>query len=127
MGSIPAEFREISLEYFFELPLVAAIKAQALAAERTMDFIKEMGLKPRAFMSGESVAELDEVRQVMTLNEAVCKGCSGRNAIYPSEAATMKHYRDRQEYTQIEALTGIRLPIGMEVVKQWKIWMFTKN
>lgn len=31
------------------------------------------------------------------------------------------HGRDRQEYSQIEALTGIRLPIGIEVVKQWKI------
>ena len=114
MGNKTAEFRGISLEYFFGLPLVAAIKAQALAAERTVDSIKEVELKPRAFRSVESVAELDEVGQVMTLNEAVCKACSGRNATYPSEAATMKHYRDRQEsYTD----RGIK----MEVVKQWKI------
>ena len=50
---------------------------------------------------------LDEVRHVMTVNEAVCKGCGGCNAICPSGAATMKHYRDRQVYAQIEALTQI--------------------
>jgi heterodisulfide reductase subunit A len=55
--------------------------------------------------------ELDEVRQVMTVNEAVCKGCGGCNAICPSGAATMKHYRDRQVYAQIEALTEIGLPV----------------
>ena len=48
--------------------------------------------------------ELDEIRHVMTVNEAVCKGCGGCNATCPSGAATMKHYRDRQLYAQIEAL-----------------------
>jgi hypothetical protein len=33
---------------------VAAIKAQALAARTTVDFIKEVGLKPRALESGET-------------------------------------------------------------------------
>ena len=55
--------------------------------------------------------ELDEVRQVMTINEAVCKGCGGCNALCPSGAATMKHYRDRQVYAQVEALTQIGLPV----------------
>jgi heterodisulfide reductase subunit A len=54
---------------------------------------------------------LDEVRQVMTVNEAVCKGCGGCNAVCPSGAATMKHYRDRQVYAQIEALTEIGVPV----------------
>jgi len=56
---------------------------------------------------------LDVVRHVMTVNEAVCKGCGGCNAICPSGAATMKHYRDRQVYAQIEALTevGVRMPV----------------
>jgi heterodisulfide reductase subunit A len=57
--------------------------------------------------------ELDEVRHVMTVNEAVCKGCGGCNAVCPSGAATMKHYRDRQVYAQIEALTEIGLPVEM--------------
>jgi len=42
---------------------VAAIKAQALAANTTVDFIKEVGLKPRALETeaGETEAQLDEV------------------------------------------------------------------
>ena len=56
----------------------------------------------------------------MTVNEAVCNGCSGFNAICPSGAATMKHYRNRQVYAQIEALTEMEMPVGMEVVRQWK-------
>ncbi len=47
----------------------------------------------------------DEVKHVMTVNEAICKGCGGCNAICPSGAITMKHYRDRQVYAQIDALT----------------------
>ncbi len=57
--------------------------------------------------------ELDEVRLVMTVNEAVCKGCGGCNAVCPSGAATMKHYRDRQVYAQIDALTEIGLQLEM--------------
>ncbi len=60
--------------------------------------------------------ELDEVRLVMTVNEAVCKGCGGCNAVCPSGAATMKHYRDRQVYAQIEALTEIGLQLEMVTV-----------
>jgi heterodisulfide reductase subunit A len=55
--------------------------------------------------------ELDEVRQVMTVNEAICKGCGGCNATCPSGAATMKHYRDRQLYAQIEALLQRTAPV----------------
>jgi heterodisulfide reductase subunit A len=55
--------------------------------------------------------ELDEIREVMTVNEAVCKGCGGCNAVCPSGAATMKHYRDRQVYSQIEALLQRSVPV----------------
>ncbi len=51
--------------------------------------------------------ELDEVQHVMTVNEAICKGCGGCNSVCPSGAATMKHYRDRQVYAQIDALTEV--------------------
>ncbi|MEA3488190.1 MAG: CoB--CoM heterodisulfide reductase iron-sulfur subunit A family protein [Euryarchaeota archaeon] len=57
--------------------------------------------------------ELDEIQHVMVVNEAVCKGCGGCNAVCPSGAATMKHYRDRQVYAQIDALTEIGLHIEM--------------
>ena len=53
----------------------------------------------------------DEVRHVMTVNEAICKGCGACNAICPSGAATMKHYRDKQVYAQIEALTETAMPM----------------
>ncbi|MFZ2070235.1 MAG: CoB--CoM heterodisulfide reductase iron-sulfur subunit A family protein [Halobacteriota archaeon] len=55
--------------------------------------------------------ELDAVRHVMTVNEAICKGCGGCNAVCPSGAATMKHYRDRQVYAQIGALTEIEMQV----------------
>ncbi|MEA2074405.1 MAG: CoB--CoM heterodisulfide reductase iron-sulfur subunit A family protein [Euryarchaeota archaeon] len=58
-----------------------------------------------------SALELDEVRHVMTVNEAICKGCGGCNATCPSGAATMKHYRDRQLYAQIEALLQRTAPV----------------
>ena len=47
----------------------------------------------------------------MTVNEAICKGCGACNAICPSGAATMKHYRDKQVYAQIEALTETAMPM----------------
>ena len=55
--------------------------------------------------------ELDEVSLVMTVNEAMCKGCGGCNAVCPSGAATMKHFRDRQIYSQIDALLQRAVPI----------------
>lgn len=45
MANIPAELRALPLEHVIGSPLVAAIKAQALAAKTTVDFIKEVGLK----------------------------------------------------------------------------------
>lgn len=61
MANIPAELRALPLEHVIGSPLVAAIKAQALAANTTVDFIKEVGLKPRALETGENEDELDEV------------------------------------------------------------------
>lgn len=61
MANIPAELRALPLEHIIGSPLSAAIKAQAFATQTTVDFIKEVGLKPRALESGESEDELDEV------------------------------------------------------------------
>lgn len=47
-ANIPQELRALPLEHIIGSPLVAAIKAQALAAKTTVDFIKEVGLKPTA-------------------------------------------------------------------------------
>jgi len=61
MANIPAELRELPLEHIIGSPMQAAIKAQALAARTTVDFIKEVGLKPRALEPGETEADLDLV------------------------------------------------------------------
>jgi len=60
MANLPAELRALPLEHIIGSPMQAAIKAQALAAKTTVDFIKEVGLKPRALESGETEADLDE-------------------------------------------------------------------
>ncbi len=61
MANIPAELRALPLQHIIGSPLVAAIKAQALAAQTTVNFIKEVGLKPRALEATESEDNLDEV------------------------------------------------------------------
>jgi hypothetical protein len=45
MANIPSELRALPLEFIVAAPLTAAIKAQAMAAKTTIDFIKEVGLK----------------------------------------------------------------------------------
>ncbi len=45
MADIPAILRDLPLEHIIGAPMQAAIKAQALAAKTTVDFIKEVGLK----------------------------------------------------------------------------------
>lgn len=45
MANIPAILRDLPLEHIIGSPLQAAIKAQALAARTTVDFIKDVGLK----------------------------------------------------------------------------------
>ncbi len=45
MANIPAILRDLPLEHIIASPLQAAIKAQALAARTTVEFIKEVGLK----------------------------------------------------------------------------------
>src|SRR5687768_10724681 len=48
MANIPAVLRDLPLEHIIGSPMQAAIKAQALAARTTVEFIKEVGLKPVA-------------------------------------------------------------------------------
>ena len=45
MANIPNELRALPLEHIIGSPMVAAIKAQALAAQTTVEFIKDVGLK----------------------------------------------------------------------------------
>jgi hypothetical protein len=60
MANIPAELRALPLEHIIGSPLVAAIKAQGLAANSAVDFIKEVGLKPRALEVDEDFNDLDD-------------------------------------------------------------------
>src|SRR3989440_1404310 len=46
MADIPAILRDLPLDSIIGSPMQAAIKAQALAAQTTVDFIKQVGLKP---------------------------------------------------------------------------------
>jgi hypothetical protein len=46
MADIPAILRDLPLDHIIGAPMQAAIKAQALAAQTTVDFIKQVGLKP---------------------------------------------------------------------------------
>src|SRR5712691_1332044 len=46
MADIPAILKDLPLEHIIGAPLQAAIKAQAFAAQTTVNFIKEVGLKP---------------------------------------------------------------------------------
>jgi hypothetical protein len=46
LANIGASLRSLPLGYIISAPMTAAIKAQALAAQTTVDFIKEVGLKP---------------------------------------------------------------------------------
>lgn len=55
-ANIPQELRALPLEHIVGSPLLAAIKAQAMAAKTTVDFIKEVGLKPRDYDASEKDA-----------------------------------------------------------------------
>ena len=47
-------------------------------------------------------ALMPDNRGTMSVNEVVCKGCGSCNAICPSGAISIKHFRDKQIYAQIE-------------------------
>lgn len=109
-ANIPAELRALPLEHIIGSPLVAAIKAQALSAKTTVDFIKEVGLKPRALdatetgalapkddeTSGEAAKEGLEARYVefkfdRVLEEEITTPAAGAPAGTPPTKTT-KHY-----------------------------------
>lgn len=83
MANIPAELRALPLEHIIGSPLVAAIKAQGLAAQQTVEFIKEVGLKPNDVQGEPSlearyvsfkfdrILEQEKVEQGNTIREMV--------------------------------------------------------
>ncbi len=48
---------------------------------------------------------IDAVDNKANVNDVICKGCGSCNAICPSGAISINHFRDRQIYAQIEALS----------------------
>lgn len=62
MSRVTAALRSLPLEFIIGAPLKAAIEAQALAALTTIDFIKEVGLKPSTTDSAETgpLAPIDD-------------------------------------------------------------------
>ena len=54
--------------------------------------------------------EFDAEETIMKVNEAICKGCGCCSGSCPSGAASMRHFRDRQIFAQIAALTEAVAP-----------------
>ena len=51
-----------------------------------------------------SAIEFDERRNVSVINEAMCKGCGSCAAYCPSGAAKVRHFVDRQLFSEIDGL-----------------------
>jgi hypothetical protein len=77
-ANIPQELRALPFEQIIGSPLVAAIKAQALAAQTTADFIKEVGLKPRDYEEIEEEGKALPAKFDETSEEAEDKGFEAR-------------------------------------------------
>ena len=73
-ANIPQELRALPLDHIIGSPMVAAIKAQALAAKTTVDFIKEVGLK--------EASDVDSVDED-TGYEEVCSITNGHKVCDP--------------------------------------------
>ena len=67
MANLPAELKSLPLEHIIGSPLQAAIKAQALAARTTVDFIQSVGLQKN--QAGELVAQIVDFKFDRTLEE----------------------------------------------------------
>ncbi|MCW7077765.1 MAG: CoB--CoM heterodisulfide reductase iron-sulfur subunit A family protein [Canidatus Methanoxibalbensis ujae] len=50
--------------------------------------------------------EYDEHRKITRVNEAICKGCGCCVGMCPSGAASVRHFRDKHIYSQIEIYTS---------------------
>jgi heterodisulfide reductase subunit A len=53
-----------------------------------------------------SALSFDEEKEIMTSNEALCKGCGACGSTCPSGAILMRHFKDEQIFSQVEALTS---------------------
>ena len=51
-----------------------------------------------------SAIEFDNRRKISVVNEAVCKGCGSCAAICPSGAAQVRHFREKQIFSEVDGL-----------------------
>ncbi|MFW5901772.1 MAG: 4Fe-4S binding protein, partial [Thermodesulfobacteriota bacterium] len=51
-----------------------------------------------------SAIEFDNRRKISVVNEAVCKGCGSCAAICPSGAAQVRHFKEKQIFSEVDGL-----------------------
>jgi len=56
-------------------------------------------------MCSYGALSLIEPERVMTVNQAMCKGCGACTSICPSGAISLNHFTYRQMLDEVEALT----------------------
>ncbi|WP_461208659.1 FAD-dependent oxidoreductase [Desulfocurvus sp. DL9XJH121] len=91
----------------------AAAQSLALAARGTVEISPTtsyidpdicIGCKACIGLCAYSAIEFDERRRVSVINEAMCKGCGSCAGHCPSGAAQIRHFTERQVFSELEGL-----------------------
>lgn len=72
------------------------------------DFYKSNGL-----MEQWNAIEYDERKKVSVINEALCKGCGSCSGFCPSSAAQIRHFKDKQIFSELEGILDALHQVGM--------------
>ena len=59
-----------------------------------------------------SAIEFDELRCVSVINEAICKGCGSCSGFCPSGAAQVKHFKEKQLFSEIDGIFDAAYSLG---------------
>ena len=57
--------------------------------------------------------EYDERKKVSVINEALCKGCGSCSGFCPSSAAQIRHFKDKQIFSELEGILDAIHQVGM--------------
>ena len=91
----------------------AAAKALALATRGKVEIPSEIswidpdicaGCQTCIGLCPYSAIEFDELRCVSVINEAICKGCGSCSGFCPSGAAQVKHFKEKQLFSEIDGI-----------------------